>query len=106
MAAGVLSDPGTKFGPCEHACHHSDCAETRRMAASECRICHHAIGYGRRFYHDYVVGTNPRTRLYVHAACREDEVVAQQKAEREAHAAAQQSDVGLASVFASHARGE
>lgn len=50
MAAGILSNPGTESGPCEKPCQHVDCAETRRMASSRCRLCRASIGYGRQFF--------------------------------------------------------
>lgn len=50
MAAGRLPKIGTKLGPCEGACQHPDCAETRRMAADACGICGKPIGYDTRFY--------------------------------------------------------
>jgi hypothetical protein len=64
MAAGVLSPPGTKVGPCLEPCKHRDCAETRRMAESACTICGKPIGYDTRFYRD-------DTDSYVHAVCFE-----------------------------------
>lgn len=67
MAAGILPKPGTELGPCEdHGCGHTDCAETRRMAAVICRLCGEPVGYERRFYDD-------EGRL-VHGACLEDSV--------------------------------
>jgi hypothetical protein len=68
MAAGTLHEPGTAFGPCTEACQHTDCAATRDMAASVCRFCGTAIGYGRRFYDDQ--------GELSHASCLEDSVVA------------------------------
>jgi hypothetical protein len=70
MAAGILAKPGTDPGPCKGECHHRDCAETRRMAASTCRICGKPIGYERRFYR---APDGPPGAL-LHAICLEDEV--------------------------------
>jgi hypothetical protein len=65
MAAGILSIPGTQFGPCADACHHSDCASTRMIAESVCRFCDKEIGFDTRFYND---------NGYVHASCLEDAI--------------------------------
>jgi hypothetical protein len=72
MAASRLPSPGTKLGPCKRKCEHRDCAETRRMSESICRICSKPIGYETRFY-----GDGPG---FVHAICLEDEVEAERKA--------------------------
>jgi hypothetical protein len=72
MAAGVLAEPGTEYGPCTDPCEHIDCAETRRMAAGKCRLCWKPIGYGRRFYVDPVSAGTINLR-YVHASCFETE---------------------------------
>jgi hypothetical protein len=50
MAATVLPKPGSEFGPCAEPCQHTDCAETRRQAATICDLCPEPIGYDRRFY--------------------------------------------------------
>ena len=52
MAAGILSKPGTKNGPCEGPCQHRDCAETKLWAMLCCRICKERIGYDKRFYRE------------------------------------------------------
>lgn len=70
MAAGVLPEPGTKYGPCTTGCAHRDCAANRRTAEFECRICKKAIGYDRAFYND---GDRVPADAWVHAACYEDE---------------------------------
>lgn len=67
MAAGTLARPGTEYGPCAGECNHKDCAETRRMAETECHYCQTRIGYDRRFYQE------PDDRL-VHASCLEDNI--------------------------------
>lgn len=64
MAAGILSKPGTKHGPCKVQCTHTDCAETRNMAAQSCHFCKKPIGYDRRFYRD--------AAGICHADCLED----------------------------------
>jgi len=61
MGWGTLPAPGTELGPCEGECAHTDCAETRRMAASACARCGEEIGYDRAFY--------ARGEGFVHAAC-------------------------------------
>ncbi len=66
MPTSRLSEPGTEFGPCVESCSHVDCAATRRQAASKCRLCRNAIGYGERYYTD----PDDRTAL-VHAVCLE-----------------------------------
>ncbi len=50
MAAGYLSPPGSEYGACVESCTHKDCAETRRMAAAKCMLCHEPIGYVYGFY--------------------------------------------------------
>jgi len=68
MAAGILSAPGTRVGPCKTACKHRDCAQTKADAAAFCVFCGKAIGYGVGFF---------RARLsdaLAHALCLEDAV--------------------------------
>ncbi len=67
MASGQLQPPGAKFGPCPNPCSHKDCAKTREMAGTKCRICGDAIGYETSFYQE-----GDWTKL-VHAVCVEDE---------------------------------
>jgi hypothetical protein len=50
MAAGILSKPGTEYGPCAKECQHTDCRKTREMAEARCTICRKPIGYDTRFY--------------------------------------------------------
>lgn len=45
MAYVILPRPGTEYGPCEEACEHRDCAQTREIAAATCRLCGEPIGY-------------------------------------------------------------
>lgn len=74
MAAGVLSAPGTAYGPCEGDCQHRDCALTREMATLECIHCDEPIGYGVRFYEVDRFRTHslaPLTRVLAHALCEE-----------------------------------
>lgn len=72
MAAGVLSKPGTEYGPCAEPCRHIDCAGTRTIAETVCRYCDKPIGYDRRFYND---------EGYVHSSCSED-AIEQERANR------------------------
>lgn len=71
MAAGILSKPGTEFGPCQSACVHKDCNQTRTMARTKCVYCDQAIGYETRFYKD--------DKGLVHAECHEDAIAKEQK---------------------------
>jgi hypothetical protein len=69
MAAGILPRPGTRCGPCEDWCKHTDCEGIRNIANSVCGICKKMIAYGNRFYID------PKNeKAYVHAICLEDGV--------------------------------
>ena len=69
MAAGVLPKPGTKVGPCKSkTCGHRDCAATRAEAASSCRFCSEAIGYGRMFVRARFDGS------LAHVVCLEEAV--------------------------------
>lgn len=70
MAAGILPKPGTKVGPCRGRCQHRDCAQTRADAASPCRFCQKAIGYGARYVRARFDGS------LAHEACLEDAVSA------------------------------
>lgn len=65
MAAGVISKPGTKYGPCADECQHRDCSSLRYTAASTCRICQKPIDYEVAFYGEW--------QGYVHAVCLEAE---------------------------------
>lgn len=93
--AGVLHEPGSQFGPCNHKCHHNSCAGWRRMAEAVCGLCHQPIGYGRRYLRDYRVGSDPRVPNLVHKVCADAE-----------DQLPQERLVSAASMFASHARGE
>lgn len=74
MAAGTLAAPATEYGPCEGSCSHTDCAATRRMASTDCRLCGKPIGYETRFYDETPAGPwpPPAERELVHAACLEE----------------------------------
>lgn len=55
MAWGLLPTPGKiingiEVGPCVEPCAHRDCAETRRQAATACRLCGEPVGYETPFY--------------------------------------------------------
>lgn len=73
MAAGRLTAPGTKHGPCLHRCNHTDCKSTREMAAVECRICDEPIGYERSFFQEKA------WTVLVHASCLYQELVDQER---------------------------
>lgn len=49
MAAGTLSKPGTKHGPCETNCKHVDCRQTKADALVACRFCGKPIGFEKPF---------------------------------------------------------
>jgi hypothetical protein len=66
MAALALPRPGSEYGPCPISCAHTDCAETRRMADSDCRVCQMPIGYESRIYQEQDGG-------FVHASCLHQE---------------------------------
>lgn len=79
MAAGILSGPGTEYGPCEGECQHRDCGETRRMAEAECAHCDKPIGYDVRFYRirELEEANNIyAAQVFAHAACEEAKVEA------------------------------
>jgi hypothetical protein len=60
--------PKFAFGPCERDCHHVDCVETRRQAASLCRFCGEPIGYLNAYAQDPVRDFAGPARL-VHDRC-------------------------------------
>jgi hypothetical protein len=72
MAAGVLSSPGTEFGPCADPCQHKDCAATRLTSVSFCVICGEQIGYETRYY--MADGGTPKDGPWEHAACAEQAI--------------------------------
>jgi len=51
MAYGILSPPGTDYGPCSTLCSHQDCLETRRRSQELCPFCKKPIGYDVPFTH-------------------------------------------------------
>lgn len=67
MAAGAFPRPGTKYGACKGECAHTDCAATRREAASSCPDCGTPIGYDRLFY-------SRGNGVFVHATCEEAKI--------------------------------
>lgn len=67
MAAGILPpESGHELSPCVK-CEHRDCAATRVLAASICRLCDKPIGWETRFYKDEVAAGSE----WVHALCEE-----------------------------------
>jgi len=51
MAAGMISKPGSEYGPClDEDCGHTDCAASRKIAATACALCDEPIGYERLFF--------------------------------------------------------
>lgn len=52
MASIFISPPGSKYGPCDGTCQHTDCQELRTIAASVCALCEQPIGYDQRFCQD------------------------------------------------------
>lgn len=82
MAAGVLSAPGSEYGPCESECWHRDCSLTRDMAAAVCSHCGESIGYDTRFYN---VSDMKQPDTYVHASCEEKRIDEQSSAVDEEH---------------------
>jgi len=71
MSSTYLSMPGEKFGPCKKACKHRDCAQTRKMAETPCRICSEPIGYDRHFYQEQ------DWKVLVHEVCLVEEIEAE-----------------------------
>lgn len=80
MAAISLASPGTKYGPCKAPCQHRDCAATRLMAESICRLCGKPIGYDTRCYAD---PDSPDPLASVHASCLEDAIEAERTQKKE-----------------------
>lgn len=69
MAAGQLSKPGTRLGPCKR-CEHKDCKESIAMASALCRFCAKAIGYDTPFFEGRFED------VIAHASCLEQAVEA------------------------------
>ena len=67
MAAGILSKPGSKHGPCVGNCYHIDCECNRELSRKLCNICNKKIGYNTRFY-------QIESNIYAHAACAEGRI--------------------------------
>jgi hypothetical protein len=74
MATGTLPRPGTKYGPCEPSCSHTDCAATRRMAETVCTFGDGPIGYDRAFYQT--------DSGLAHAYCEEGSALGESKGQR------------------------
>jgi hypothetical protein len=66
MAATRVPSPGSTYGPCELGCKHIDCADSRMIAGSVCRLCGEAIHYDVRYY-----GDPDTAKAFVHACCLE-----------------------------------
>lgn len=73
MAAAPLPAPGTEYGPCEPSCAHTDCAETRRMAALPCKHCGDPIGYDRPLF-NVTPDDAPVWTVLAHATCEYDAI--------------------------------
>jgi len=63
MAAGFISLPEAEYGPCNEACAHKDCAESRRIAEAPCRICGDPIGYEKSYFQE------KGWTIFVHWSC-------------------------------------
>lgn len=70
MAAGFLSKPGSKFGPCKTRCNHKDCMATRETARAYCKYCWGEIGFERRFF---VLEEHMSEKVLCHEACAIEE---------------------------------
>lgn len=58
--------PAKLHGPCGGPCEHLICAGMRQIAASDCPICFHPIGFERNFYRQW-------DGRFVHASCADDQ---------------------------------
>jgi hypothetical protein len=74
MAAGTLSAPGSRYGPCLEPCQHKDCAHTRAMASQLCITCGKPIGYEVAFFN---AGAGDWKSLQ-HEECLYDEIAQEQ----------------------------
>jgi hypothetical protein len=67
---GLISKPGTKYGPCVGKCKRKDCAAMREEASIPCIHCGKPIGYETKFHCDtfrddgWLMG-----RVYSHFVC-------------------------------------
>ena len=52
---------------CEKECSHTDCAATRKMVNSLCKICKEPVRSGQKFYSEDFVG-------FTHALCEMENV--------------------------------
>ncbi len=68
MAAGQIPAVGSKFGPCEDECVHTDCAANRRMAAAQCVHCSKPIGYETYFF-NVTPSDAPVWTVLAHESC-------------------------------------
>lgn len=72
MASGFLPTPGKvvdgePIGPCVEPCEHTDCAQTLKMAATECFFCSQPIGFETAFVDFDVTGKG--VYCLCHTAC-------------------------------------
>ena len=73
MAAYIYPQkPGSKFGPCEESCEHTECWSMRADAAQPCPICGQAIGYDR---YVYIEKNTDGVKILVHAKCSHLELI-------------------------------
>ena len=72
MAPGSLSKPGDyeNGGPCLEICNHTDCLETRKMAATRCKLCDEVIGFRVLFFRE-------EDGSLVHNVCESEMIEAQ-----------------------------
>lgn len=79
MVSSFLSLPGSKIGPCEDECIHTDCAWQRSVAEWVCEFCGDPIGYETNFYNE----GDSKEPNYVHAICLEDFIEQEIRAKHE-----------------------
>lgn len=73
MAAGRISPPGAKYGPCQDECKHRDCKNSRETSEQPCEVCGEPIGYDKSFYQ-----AENWTKL-THAVCLETQIEEEQR---------------------------
>ena len=77
MAAISVSAPGTEYGPCPEPCNHTDCAYSRKTAATACIHCGKPIGYEIRFFTE---GPSNKGEKLIHLVCYVERMEAQNTA--------------------------